>query len=336
MFGSNGTQYFLFPWADGGNLWSLWKRQDSYEDRSRIARHHIPRIMDQLIGLADALAKLHKFQDGGSESYRHGDLKPENILVFEATANASMGIWKLADLGLAKYQKEATQNRPLYSVSKTGSGTISYQPPESVTSDHRTPTSRLYDLWSMGCIILQLMTWLMYGTDKISHLTRATNSSVNPHESTYWNASYDAGNDSTQGSYQKVDIHREIKQHMAQMRRDLRYRNALRDLLSIVEDKLLVVKLPSDSDELERGCRTNAADLHQSLIAIRDGITLGETDWSLGDLVKQASTLQLPHGQSSDTIWGNNVSSDSSITTEVAKEVRHYSQHKKSPPRTSH
>lgn len=313
MIGIGAKRYFVFPWADGGNLSAFWKDRDSHEVRSRIACRHIPDIMAQLAGLASALVNLHNFKHSKSESdsYRHGDLKPENILLF-GNKHANLSIWKLADLGLAKYHIAATQDRNFYPTSKTGGGTISYQPPESVSSDPCAPTSRLYDIWSMGCIILQLLTWLLYGTGKINDLTENTKS-VFTHgkESSYWTASW-----SEKRGFKNVDIHPVIKKHMQQMKRDLKGSNALMDLLLIIQNQLLVIDLPPNAGKSKPGCRSNAKGLLKSLKAIQTAGKRNHTYWiSDRNLVKQASTLQLPQRRSFGIDRGNNVSSNSSITS---------------------
>lgn len=77
--------YFLFPWADGGNLVDLWKRYPS----PRLSVNLIRGIVKQLAGLADALKILH------DHNWRHGDLKPENILIFGP--GKQQCVWKMAD-----------------------------------------------------------------------------------------------------------------------------------------------------------------------------------------------------------------------------------------------
>lgn len=301
-------QYFLFPWADGGNLLDLWKSRDNHQDRSDIARRHIPEIVSQLVGLTSALARLHAFSHSDESSYRHGDLKPENILVFDTNNPNFLGFWKMADLGLARYHMVATGDR-LYVTSNSGAGTISYQPPESVHANS-APTSRLYDIWSMGCIILQLMTWLLYGTSEIDELTRNTKSVFAKDESSYWIAAW---ND--RDGYHNINIHHSVKNHIARMRSTVQGSRALQDLLDIIENDLLVVKLPDNAMATEPGCRTNAAGLHQSLREIQARCEVQEYWFSGRNVVKQASLLQIPQGRTLDVGRRNKVSSNSSISS---------------------
>lgn len=308
MIAIGKKQYFIFPWADGGNLQDLWKSQDSHHQRSNIAQQRIPDIVNQLVGLADALATLHAFRHGNADSYRHGDLKPENILVFHSQNPNSLGVWKMADLGLARYHMAATGDR-IHPTSNSGAGTISYQPPESVKAKS-APTSRLYDIWSMGCIILQLMTWLLYGNRKVYELTENTKSVFAKGESSYWSAAWTEEN-----GYHNINVHRSVKDHMKQMRRHLQGSKALRDLLSIVEDKLLVVKLPPSATTSKPGCRANASELHSSLVDIQAACKDQSYWFSDANIVKQASLLQVPQEQTLGIGRGNKVSSNSSISS---------------------
>lgn len=311
MFSIGNKQYFVFPWASGGNLRNLWKKHDGYYGqygRLDIACRLIPAIVEQLVGLADALKVLHAFHHGNAASYRHGDLKPENILIFDYKDHRFPGVWKMADLGLARYHTTATGDR-VYVTSNSGAGTISYQPPESIRAK-AAATSRLYDIWSMGCILLQLMTWLLYGIEKIDELTTRTTPSVFARDqSSYWTATYHGG------KYHNIRIHPEVQEHIRQMKRDVQGSKALQKLLSFIEDKLLVVKCPPKATITARGCRTNAADLHQSLKKLQASCQDPEYCGSGRGISQQASHLQVPHGQTLGVGKGNKVSSNSLISS---------------------
>lgn len=312
MFAKGKKQYFVFPWANGGNLYSLWEKHDGYDSspsRSEIAHRFIPSIIKQLVGLAHALKKLHAFSHGSAASYRHGDLKPENILVFDYKERGFPGIWKMADLGLARYHFAATGERKA-TTSNSGAGTISYQPPESIHAK-AAATSRLYDIWSMGCIILQMMTWLLYGTRKLDELTtRTTPAAFARDQSSYWTATYDGRR------YHNISVHPYIITHMAQMRQDVQNSKALQDLLFIIEHKLLVVKRPPNATVTwAEGYRTNAADLHQSLQKIQVACKDPGYCVSGRGISQQASFLQIPQGQTLGVKKGKKVSSNSSISS---------------------
>jgi NIMA (never in mitosis gene a)-related kinase len=75
----------------------------------------------------------------------HRDLAPSNILI---DSNFKV---KLADFGLAKKWNTGTS-----SVQKSFVGTILYSSPEVVQSQPYTDKS---DIWSLGCIMYELMTF---------------------------------------------------------------------------------------------------------------------------------------------------------------------------------
>jgi serine/threonine protein kinase len=76
---------------------------------------------------------------------------------------------QIADLGLAAFHKDNTRIRRQGAIqTMTPSGTRRYEPPE--TNEHRQshePRSRAYDIWSMGCILVELLIWLTYGNDAV-------------------------------------------------------------------------------------------------------------------------------------------------------------------------
>lgn len=220
-------------------------------------------ILDQLVGLASAIKTMHR------KKYRHGDLKPQNILVF--TGETNVGIWKVADLGLTKCHHEATGDR-IGPTSILGQGTISYEPPEVATFSE-SPRSRLYDIWSMGCIIFQLVVCLLYGEEELTKLGHSTRSPKN--QSSYWQASW-AGEKSR---WMNPKMHPQVEKLMNKMEKDFRSgkessmngTSALLELTRLVKTRLLVVQLPKDSKKASPpGCRARADDLCSELEEIQE------------------------------------------------------------------
>jgi serine/threonine protein kinase len=144
-------RYFMFPWANGGSLADFWHDTPKQEPDSTI----ISESIKQIRGLVDALCRLHKFvpkvptepsnadipevtvegqpipQD---ESLRHGDLKPENILRFLDDAasadarNRTVGVLKMADMGLAKRHHVGTVYRKVRTSAKVSQSSCVSQP----------------------------------------------------------------------------------------------------------------------------------------------------------------------------------------------------------------
>jgi serine/threonine protein kinase len=152
--------YLMFRWSDGGNLREFWQSNKRPIPSPALVKD----VIKQLRGLADGLEELHNYPGG---AYRHGDLKPENILRVKAKrqdeSQIDVGILKIADMGLAKHHTVATEFRPPTSMRYT---TYRYEPPEVITASPNQGRSRRYDIWSIGCVILEFITWLLYGNEK--------------------------------------------------------------------------------------------------------------------------------------------------------------------------
>ncbi|EUC46749.1 hypothetical protein COCMIDRAFT_35616 [Bipolaris oryzae ATCC 44560] len=223
--------YLMFEWADGGNLCSLWKRMPS----PIMTAHLVKDVIKQILGLAKALEAAHNLNKTGA-SYRHGDLKPENILVFNN--GGLVGTFKIGDWGEARLHDQATVMRPSKTAAKYG--TRRYEAPEVETGiksqrlGHTTKKrSRLYDIWAMGCITLELIIWLLYGEQGVN------------------NFHLELGNDSfyeirVVNGKRIASVHSVVTRWMDVIAEDGRCEvgtTAIGDLLELVRTGLLVVRL---------------------------------------------------------------------------------------------
>lgn len=223
--------YLMFEWADGGNLCSLWKRIPFPIMTARLVKD----VVKQILGLAKALEAAHNLNKTGA-SYRHGDLKPENILVFNN--GGSVGTFKIGDWGEARQHDQATVMRPSKTAAKYG--TRRYEAPEVETGiksqylGHTTKRrSRLYDIWAMGCITLELIIWLLYGEESVTQFHN------------------ELGNDSfyeirVVNGKKIASVHSAVTRWMDVMADDPKCQvgtTALGDLLELVRTGLLVVRL---------------------------------------------------------------------------------------------
>lgn len=224
--------YLMFEWADVGNLCDLWKKMPSPVLTARFVKE----IIKQILGLAKALEAAHNLNPTGA-SYRHGDLKPENILVF--SNGGPVGTFKIGDWGEARGHDQATEMRPSKTAAKYG--TRRYEAPEVVIGIRSTTLgdttkrrSRLYDIWAMGCITLELLIWLLYGVHAV---TRFHNELGND---TFYQITNNNGR-------KNAIVHHVVTHWMDQMSEDPRCRvgaTAIGNLLEIVRTALLIVKLP--------------------------------------------------------------------------------------------
>ncbi|KAM0421334.1 hypothetical protein ACHAPT_010865 [Fusarium lateritium] len=241
--------YLMLEWANGGNLKNLWKAMP----RPELTPESLKAAFRQLWGLAGAIHKAHEPGQGTSfPMFRHGDLKPENILWFNDQGDSVFGMLKIGDWGLAKGHKETTELRT--NRTTTEYGTRRYEPPEEATGEGiglRVPEkpgqihkrrSRLYDIWSMGCIMLEFLIWLMYGVEELARFNKSLGTDKSNNTSPFYQLEMDRGK-------RVATVHRVAAQWMKHMAGDPAginqdHQTALGDLLEIIRGRLLVVQMP--------------------------------------------------------------------------------------------
>uniref|UniRef100_L2FTI2 Tol-like protein n=1 Tax=Colletotrichum fructicola (strain Nara gc5) TaxID=1213859 RepID=L2FTI2_COLFN len=260
-------RYLLFPWADGGSLRDYWENTP----RQMPTHSLVKEALVQLQGLGAALSGLHYFglddnseeqpddlphvhtedvaeeynSDGAETSIRHGDLKPENLLWFTEHGQNVDGAryLKIADMGLAKRHVVRTQDRSR--LTATTYGTILYEAPEAEPAFGQQPRSRLYDIWSMGCIITEWIIWLLYGN---TELQRFYNDLKGPnHDPKKPVSYYESINTSLGGRSKEPVLHPQVVHWISYIRSqhpECRRKSAINDLLKFVEERLLVFRLP--------------------------------------------------------------------------------------------
>lgn len=189
-FEYQGAYYLLFPWAKA-NLRTYWKGTPL----PQFSTDTVMWLLRQCKGIASGLLRIHGYQTthdytteqslarrGRSTSDisidgrlygRHGDIKPENILwtdediMDEERRPCEEGLLLLADFGLMRIHRELTKSL-VNPESVTGSPT--YEPPELKL---HAKVSRAYDIWSLGCVYLEFLTWLIGGWDELDRFSPA-------------------------------------------------------------------------------------------------------------------------------------------------------------------
>ncbi len=160
---------------------------------------------------------------------RHGDLKPENILWFndlEGVDNA--GILQIADLGLGRFHRLESRSKQ---NPRTITGSPTYVPPELALE---TNISRAYDIWSLGCIFLEFITWLVEGPVGLDSFVEAR--IARAHDGVDDDTFYMLFNSSS-GRY--GEVRRGVTNWMERLRRDHSYSEMIIDLLDLVQTRML-------------------------------------------------------------------------------------------------
>ncbi|KAK4101555.1 kinase-like protein [Parathielavia hyrcaniae] len=187
--------YLIFPWAEA-NLVQFWVKIKPDPDFGQT----VDWVAKQCEGLADGLRQIHRYESfrdmepgelsgagvAGAEDRtgnstapmkvklfgRHGDIKPANILWFPGPNG---GMLKLTDFGLSEFH--TLKSRSNRSNSRIATS-LTYRPPECDMKDGKI--SRSYDIWTLGCLYLEFITWLLGGWDLVVKFTimRATGGST--------------------------------------------------------------------------------------------------------------------------------------------------------------
>jgi serine/threonine protein kinase len=167
--GYGGEKYsLLFPWAD-------CDLKEHMETRTIGGPKEVLWMAEQCYGLADALSFIH---DPGPEFLsvdqkriygRHGDIKPHNILWFKNDKGQRL---TFSDMGLTEVHRDASRsNIPGKSIPHTPT----YRPPECDMTGREGHISRSFDIWTLGCVFLEIVVWMLMGPEGIASFKKARN-----------------------------------------------------------------------------------------------------------------------------------------------------------------
>ncbi|KAF5252188.1 hypothetical protein FANTH_2744 [Fusarium anthophilum] len=159
-----GKYHLIFPLArcDLARYW----RTDHMPIPSRQSTEW---FASQMTGLAHALSAIHQGSGGSQEpgSYVygvHGDIKPANILCFGS--DDSEPSLALTDFGSSYFLTPKEKDIP-----KSLKYTPVYRAPEVDTTTGGI--TQAYDIWSLGCVFVEAMVWLLDGNAGIAELIAA-------------------------------------------------------------------------------------------------------------------------------------------------------------------
>lgn len=160
-----GQYYMLFPYAQCNLRQYMKWIQFGVPTKEKIIW-----LIRRFRGLAEAVKGIHDLSGAGAlqptsnldtrpmgdrKAGYHHDLKPENILFYKVTG--TLGTFEISDFGSGKVH---TYRSGSYNTS-SANGTLTYEPPEAAGPGGKT--SRPYDVWSLGCVFLELLIWAVLG-----------------------------------------------------------------------------------------------------------------------------------------------------------------------------
>lgn len=191
-----GTQYsFLFPRADC-DLYMYFEQSNPPQTDQEILN-----LFERISKLASALGEIHNCEivletDGRridfSQIGYHRDLKPKNIL--------KMGeVFMISDFGLARFKDNKSSSKTTWTW-----GFSTYSAPECKRG---ADVNRLADIWSLGCIFSEVVTFAVLGMDGIHEYSRRRTQPLNLNHHMTVDLFYEHGTD-------KVDTVLEWFEHL--------------------------------------------------------------------------------------------------------------------------
>jgi serine/threonine protein kinase len=254
-----GQYHLMFPFANS-NLRQYWEQKEPH-----LSRENLNWWLKQMLGLASALCTIHNFRSATptnriihntsqpgyilgtremvmsreDERYgRHGDLKPENVLWFETTESApdSLGILQIADLGLGSFHR--LDSRSNIEAKRVG-GSPTYVPPEYALD---LPISRAYDIWSLGCVFLEFVIWLLDGPKGLGKF--ADDRLIKAPDGVYDDSFFIVALRSDTGKY-AADVRPSVREWIRGLHTHHRVSAFIHDMLDLITQEMLVVR-PQD------------------------------------------------------------------------------------------
>lgn len=261
----NGRYYLLFPLA-GYNLEDYWDESPQLDRTKLIDTDTVQWISKQMVGLAGALNALHEppqFLQAVPKYGRHGDIKPENILWYRSNEDRK-GILVIADLGLAAIHSDKSRsNIPNLGIP----GTPGYRPPECDLEGGKI--SRSYDIWTFGCLLLEMVCWALGGNEN-------RNAFEKHRESTYitgvvTDIFFDVQfKDTAAGGGYVIMVKRQVREWICQLHNEPACTQYFHDLLDLVETKMIVT-LSRDQNRIRSlSLLETLATMHQRVMDSAD------------------------------------------------------------------
>jgi len=171
----NDRFYMLFPQAEM-NLGNFLRAAP----RPELSKDNVVWLLSQLKGIAEGVRHIHLLEPLAMESLLsdnglgtlprqgrtgfHHDLKPANILVFGHSDHSedlqiTSRVFKISDFGCSRVglMLSGSGLRPeSFFTNHLSLGDAAYAAPDYLLEGK---TSRPYDIWSLGCIFLEVMVW---------------------------------------------------------------------------------------------------------------------------------------------------------------------------------
>jgi serine/threonine protein kinase len=164
------SYFLIFHWAEA-DLQRYWRDENHMPTMDR---ETVLWFAKQCKGIAEGVVAIHQYTTSSSKLRpeppssvfgHHGDIKPENVLMFPDSdyQKTKRGTLKLSDFGLAEFSHHQTVSMQPKSSFATSPP---YRAPE-VDLEGTGAIGRSYDIWTLGCLYLEFITWLIGGWELV-------------------------------------------------------------------------------------------------------------------------------------------------------------------------
>jgi serine/threonine protein kinase len=243
----NSHFHMIFPWAPA-DLGKYWEKVPL----PRFTKTNILWMLDQCKRIAEGLSAMHNYKsreqfmsydphqvvqprdadkvDPNELLYgQHGDIKPENLLWYCKGSSVTdiNGKLVLADFGLSAFNHLNSR-----SAKRGFQGSISYSPPDVIQG---RPMTRAYDVWSLGCVYLEFITWLIFGYDGIRNFR--TYRFERTFQKQYSNDTFYTELDKTTAIVRET-----VGFWISHLRKQDRCSQMLQDFLYVIQERMLLIE----------------------------------------------------------------------------------------------
>lgn len=215
----------------------------------------------EMSGIAVALKDMHKFTIDNFNHVHvyegwHADVKSDNILLVNRQ-------FELADPGLARFQRCKGNPGSHRALSQFTGATTSYSAPERRPFAFGPPNLRASDVWSLGCVLSESVTWVVLGSSGVGQFRdlrlnaiRHQFKNCNPQISSNRGVQYDSFHTGEQ-------VLSEVKEWHEFLRQARRRNDILTDRILDLVDQHLLIAEPNARFTAARICEWFEAQLDE-------------------------------------------------------------------------
>ena len=239
--------YIVFQNATS-DLADFWKSSNHTSSWDAAGKKTFRWVLFQLKGLVSALETIHQLPSTDTAPLRygrHGDIHADNILVMNSSTTDEFDldsvVLQIADMGRTTFVASLSA---FGRVGETGM----YQGPECQLG---CPASPLYDIWCLGCVFLEFLTWMVDGPAGIDAFRNAR---VEPdallgevwQDDYFYTITYN-----NEGCATGATVRSSVAEWMQHLRERVSDQDAFCDVLSLIEADMIQ---PRAEDRMEAHC----------------------------------------------------------------------------------